>query len=705
MYALGALAYHVLSGVRPYAGVTSVERVLAAPPAPIDEIAPDLPADLRAIVAKAMSRNPEDRYPSAKELALDLQAFATGRLVSAQSYSLWALLRRWVAHHRVPVALAVAFVTLLGITLAVSVTRIVRERDRADSARKAAVQNQQAAEKLVDYLLRQLRGKLEEIGRLDVLAGLSEEVERYYATAGADDGTTPAPAVVRRAEALGLLARVHEATGNLAAAVQHLSRAQTFYEAAVARDPNDLESRLALCGTIEHIGDIEKAGVELDEAGHRYRTATECVRTGSERYGSQPKLHRFAATVHWRWASLAEIRGKFDEARTQYLRGREELTQASRLGGDYPSDEAWLARTLAMLAWRMGALEQAVAEGERAVAAQRELARRAPGDSRRSLSFADALETLGRAEAGVGRWAGARGHFAEALALIEALVAREPGNLEWQHGLGIILGRVCEMHISLAELEEAKTACGRELAIGRRLAAEAPAQERYIGLATLAAQLSADLARAAGDLVAARRLARESHDHARRWLKVEPTNWFARHGELMAVYQDGQIALKARDGREAAKALAAPSTCLRTCRPRPRAIGSARILRSCFCAAATRRSWPGMRGRRGSTTSAPTSWPQSRRRLPPSRCRMPGSSPRATCASPSSGPIHVRTAPRPRKCWRASATNVSMPRGGSYCVHCAVADASTAGRGPRSRDYGPSDAAGSGANPAPARLQ
>jgi serine/threonine protein kinase len=106
VYALGALAYHVLAGVGPYAGVTSVEPVLDGPPIAIDEIAPELPAELRAIVAKAMAREPGDRYPSAKELAADLKAFATGRLVSAMSYSRWMLLRRWVTRHRGPVAVA-----------------------------------------------------------------------------------------------------------------------------------------------------------------------------------------------------------------------------------------------------------------------------------------------------------------------------------------------------------------------------------------------------------------------------------------------------------------------------------------------------------------------------------------------------------------------------------------------------------------------
>jgi hypothetical protein len=230
VYALGALAYHVLSGTRPYSTATSVDQVIAGPPRAIDEVAPDLPADLRAIVGKAMAREPEDRYPSAKGLATDLKAYATGRLVSAKSYSSWTLLLRWVARNRVPVGLGIAFIVTLAVTLAVAVTRVVRERDRADASRGVALRSQEAAEQLVDYLLRELRGKLEGIGRLDVLSGLSAEVEKYYTSVPAAE----APALVRRADALGLLGSVERDGGKAEAALTRLARAQGFYEQALA---------------------------------------------------------------------------------------------------------------------------------------------------------------------------------------------------------------------------------------------------------------------------------------------------------------------------------------------------------------------------------------------------------------------------------------------------------------------------------------
>ena len=56
----------------PYDGATTEEvlgNVISAPPPPLATRAPDAPADLVAIVDKAMARKPDDRYPNAGELA------------------------------------------------------------------------------------------------------------------------------------------------------------------------------------------------------------------------------------------------------------------------------------------------------------------------------------------------------------------------------------------------------------------------------------------------------------------------------------------------------------------------------------------------------------------------------------------------------------------------------------------------------------
>ncbi|MFT3700501.1 MAG: protein kinase [Kofleriaceae bacterium] len=142
VYAIGAMLYEVLSGVRPFAdsdgGTEVLKRTMAEPPKPLARIAPDIPAELVAIVERAMAADPEQRYRTAKPLAEDLVRYTTGQLVAAQRYTAWMLIRRWIAKHRAVVAVAGAAIVVLAIVAVIGLSRIRTERDRAVAARGLA---------------------------------------------------------------------------------------------------------------------------------------------------------------------------------------------------------------------------------------------------------------------------------------------------------------------------------------------------------------------------------------------------------------------------------------------------------------------------------------------------------------------------------------------------------------------------------------
>lgn len=79
VYALGVILYEMLSGRRPFHGI-AFPMVLYAiahePPAPLESFRSDIPPEILAIVAKAMSKRPEDRQSSMFELVGGLEPFA-----------------------------------------------------------------------------------------------------------------------------------------------------------------------------------------------------------------------------------------------------------------------------------------------------------------------------------------------------------------------------------------------------------------------------------------------------------------------------------------------------------------------------------------------------------------------------------------------------------------------------------------------------
>jgi Protein kinase domain len=150
VYALGATLYQLLSGQPPHAGPSAtavIEKTLKSQMVPLSEIAPGAPVELVTIVNKALSPEPEQRYPHAGALGEDLRRFLTGQLVAAHQYTAVERIVRFAKRHRGALAVGVLAIVALSILAIVSVKRIVRERDAANAARAEAVAGKQAAEK------------------------------------------------------------------------------------------------------------------------------------------------------------------------------------------------------------------------------------------------------------------------------------------------------------------------------------------------------------------------------------------------------------------------------------------------------------------------------------------------------------------------------------------------------------------------------
>jgi serine/threonine-protein kinase len=72
VYGLGAVAFFALTGRPPFQGKT-LGQLLAAhrsePPPALTDLRPEVPADLAAVVARCLAKDPSDRFPSAGDLA------------------------------------------------------------------------------------------------------------------------------------------------------------------------------------------------------------------------------------------------------------------------------------------------------------------------------------------------------------------------------------------------------------------------------------------------------------------------------------------------------------------------------------------------------------------------------------------------------------------------------------------------------------
>lgn len=249
VYALGVLLYGLLGGGHPTAvsGSTTLEQlraVVEAEPRRLSEAvgrkegggaaaakkakarARELRGDLDNIVAKALKKMPGERYANAQWMAEDLRRYLGHEPVAARADAPGYVLAKFVRRHQAGVAAGVVVTVALVVGIGVALWE-------ASEARRQRLQ----AEGLIEFMLGDLRKKLQPVGRLDVLDAVGEKVLAYYAAQ--DTGRLDADALGRRARALHLIGEMADTRGNLDEAQRVFQQAADSTAELLARAPQD----------------------------------------------------------------------------------------------------------------------------------------------------------------------------------------------------------------------------------------------------------------------------------------------------------------------------------------------------------------------------------------------------------------------------------------------------------------------------------
>lgn len=339
--------------------------------------------------------------------------------------------------------------SLIGMLIAIALAVV------AIQARDAAREQRRQAESLVEFMVGDLRDKLEPIGKLDVLDGVGSRVLAYYSKQNTADLSDDA--LLQRSRALNLMAEVAHNRGHIAEAEGLYRQAMAGTAEAVRRSPNDAKRLFDHAQNVFYVGEMARDAGRPTESEGYYR---EYKRLADRMVEIEPDSAKYRMEVLYANEDLGISlvnEHRFAEAEAQFSAVTGPMEKLASL---YPDNAAYQFELGNALDWladtqrSQGKLQAGISTRQRQIAFLSGLIAKGAGSNVQALLI-KAHARLGFLFTDTGDLSAAAQELNTAVGEAQGLLNLEPTNALWKSGAAASRLDLANVLIALNRRDEA----------------------------------------------------------------------------------------------------------------------------------------------------------------------------------------------------------------------------------------------------------